>query len=91
MALDIEFRKLLEVELEKTLNNIPNEKIPNITSIWNCESENDFLYGWHMAKVDDFCTNQFFAKFHKNPTVEDKREIQGILFLHGKDYLDKLQ
>ena len=44
-----------------------------------------------MAKVEDFCTNQFFAKFHKNPTLEDKKEIQGILFIHGKDYLDKLQ
>ncbi|WP_428324236.1 hypothetical protein [Nitrosopumilus sp.] len=91
MALDIEFRKLLEVELEKTLNEIHNEKNSNISSIWNCKSEVDFLYGWHMAKVEDFCINQFFRLFHKNPTLEDKREIQGILFLHGKDYLEKLQ
>ena len=89
MALDTEFRRLLEYELEKTLDVM--DKDSEFSTIWGCKSSEDFLYGWHMAKADDFCTNQYFAKYHKNPDKDDRKEIQGILFLHAKDFRDRLQ
>lgn len=89
MTLDIEFRKLLETELEKTLKEIPRNDT-DLSKIWNCKHEDDFLYGWHLGKAEDFCTNQYFIYYHKTPSREDKDEIQGILFLHAKDFRDRL-
>ena len=89
MALDIEFRQMLQRELEKTLDKLETYKREDFSKIWNCENNQDFLYEWHLGKVDDFCTNQYFAKYHKTPTKEEKDEIQGILLVHAKDFRDK--
>ena len=91
MGLDIEFRQMLQRELEKTLEKIETYKKDDLSQIWNCKSNQDFLYGWHLGKVDDFCMNQYFAKYHKIPTKEEKDEIQGILLVHAKDFRDNLE
>lgn len=90
MALDIEFRQLLQKELEKTLDRIIQDKKDDFSKIWQCKNEDDFLYGWHLGKVDDFCLNQYFIYYHKTPTREDREEIQGILLVHAKDFRDRL-
>ena len=59
MTLDVKFRQLLQRELEKTLDRIAQDKKSNLSKIWQCTNEDDFLYGWHLGKVDDFCLNQF--------------------------------
>ena len=91
MTLDVEFRNMIQRELEKVLDSVSLEKKSRIKRAWSCENENDFLYGWHMGKSDDFCINQYFTRYHRVPNKEDKDEIQGILFLHSKDLRDKLQ
>ena len=90
MALDIEFRQLLQRELEKTLDKIEENKKSDLSKIWLCKNEDDFLYGWHLGRVDDFCYNQYFIHYHKTPSKEDREEIQGILVLHAKDFRDRL-
>ena len=90
MVLDVGFRQLLQRELEKTLNKINEYKKDDLSKVWQCDNEDDFLYGWHMGKVDDFCVNQYFVYYHKSPTKEDEEEIQGILLVHSKDFRDKL-
>lgn len=90
MALDAEFRQLLQRELGKTLDRIAQDKESNLSKIWQCQNDWDFLYGWHMGKVDDFCLNQYFIHYHKTPTNEDRDEIQGILLIHAKDFRDRL-
>ncbi len=90
MALDVEFRQLLQRELEKTLDRIIEDNKSDFSKIWQCENENDFLYGWHLGKADDFCMNQYFIHYHKTPTNEDRDEIRGMLLLHAKDFRDKL-
>ena len=90
MALDIEFRQLLQRELGKTLDRITEDKKTNFSKIWQCKNEEDFLYGWHLGKVDDFCLNQYFIHYHKTPTDEDRDEIQVILLVHSKDFRDRL-
>ena len=47
------------------------------------KNQDDFLYGWYLAKADDFCTNQYFTRYHITPSQEDRDEIQGILFCRG--------
>jgi hypothetical protein len=90
MTLDIEFRQLLQRELEKTLDRIVEDKKLNISQIWQCKNEDDFLCGWYLGKIDDFCLNQYFIHYHKTPTNEDISEIQGMMFLHAKDLRGKL-
>ena len=90
MALEIQFRQILQKELEKTLGMIETYKKDDLSKIWNCINNKDFLYGWHLGKVDDFCINQYFLKYHKTPTKEEKDEIQGILLVHAKDFKDRL-
>ena len=90
MVLDVKFRKLLEKELEKILYSAIKEKNMKVKDIWKCSNQNDFLYGWYLAKADDFCINQYFTHYHKSPNQDDRDEIQGILFLHSKDLRDKI-
>ncbi|MBS1267427.1 MAG: hypothetical protein MAG458_00127 [Nitrosopumilus sp.] len=90
MALDVKFRQLLQNELEKTLSRIIQDKNSKLSNIWKCKNEDDFLYGWHLGKADDFCLNQYFIHYHKTPTKEDLDEIQGMLFLHANDFRRKL-
>lgn len=45
MVLDVEFRQLLQRELEKTLNKINEYKKDDLSKVWQCENEDDFLYG----------------------------------------------
>lgn len=90
MVLDVEFRQILQRELEKTLDRIAQDKESNLSKIWQCNNDDDFLYGWHMGKVDDFCLNQYFIHYHKTPNSEDRDEIQGILLVHSKDFRDRL-
>jgi len=74
MVLDSEFSKLLERELNKSLQIIGKENT-DFKEIWECTHEDDFLYGWHMGKADDFCRNQFFLHYHKAPEKDDVKEI----------------
>jgi hypothetical protein len=90
MALDIKFRQRLQNELGKTLSIITKNKNSKSSKIWKCKNDDDFLYGWHLGKVDGFCLNQYFIHYHKTPTKEDLDEIQGMLFLHANDFRRKL-
>ena len=90
MTLNVKFRQLLQMELEKTLERIEQDKKYNFSSIWQCKNEDDFLYGWHLGKVDDFCLNQYFIQYNKTPSKEDRDEIQGMLLIHAKDFRDRL-
>lgn len=90
MVLDSKFRKLLERELNKSLEVISKENI-DFKQIWKCVHADDFLYGWHMGRVDDFCRNQFFLHYHKAPEKEDLKEIQEIMFRHAKDFREQLK
>ncbi len=90
MVLYSEFRKLLERELGKSLEIISKENT-DFKQIWKCTYENDFFYGWHMGRADDFCRNQFFLHYHKAPEKEDVKEIQEILFKHAKDFREQLE
>lgn len=90
MVLDVEFRQLLQRELEKTLDRVIHDKESDLSKIWQCQNDGDFLYGWHMEKVDDFCLNQYFVHYHKTPTNEDRDEIQDILLVHAKDFRNRL-
>jgi len=77
-------------ELGKTLDRIIEDKKSDLSKIWQCANEDDFLYGWHLGKVDDFCLNQYFVHYRKTPTSEDKDEIQGMILLHALDFRDRL-
>ena len=90
MVLDSEFRKLLERELSKSLQIIAKENT-DCKEIWECTHEDDFLYGWHMGRADDFCRNQFFLHYHKAPKNDDIKEIQKILFKHAKNFREQLE
>jgi hypothetical protein len=90
MVLDSEFCKLLERELNKSLEIISKENI-DFKEIWRCGNQFDFLYGWHMGRVDDFCRNQFFLHYHKAPEKVDLKEIQEIIFRHAKDFREQLK
>ena len=89
MALNLEFRNLLERELRKTIN-FSFEQNMAFKEIWNCTNEDDFLYGWYMGRSDDFCRNQFFLHYHKAPDEKEAKEIQEILLNHAKDFRDQL-
>lgn len=84
MALDVKFRQLLQGELAKTLDKITEDRKSNFSKTWRCKNEEDFLYEWHLGKVDDFCLNQYFIHYHKTPTNADKDEIRGILLVHAR-------
>ena len=90
MALDKTLRKILEHELEKSLDALKTDS-SNLTDIWNCHDSVDFHYGWHMGKVYDFCINQFFVRNGCAPSEKDLDEIKGILILHSKDVQDVLK
>ena len=90
MVLESKFRKLLESELNKSLKII-NKENKDFKDIWKCTNEDDFLYGWHMGRADDFCTNQFFLHYHKAPEKDDLKEIQEILFRYAKDFRKQLK
>ena len=89
MVLDLEFRKLLERELQKSINFSSKQNM-NFKEIWKCSNEYDFLYGWHIGRSDDFCRNQFFLHYHKAPDEKEAKEIQDILLYHAKDFRDQL-
>jgi len=78
MVLDSEFRKLLERGLSKSLQIIGKENI-DFKEIWECDHKDDFLYGWHMGRADDFGWNQFFLHYHKAPEKDDMKVILKIL------------
>jgi hypothetical protein len=89
MVLDLEFRKLLENELLKSIDFSQRQNM-DFKEIWKCTNDDDFLYGWHMGRADDFCRNQFFLHYHKTPDEKDVKEIQGILLNHAKDFREQL-
>ncbi len=88
MTLDVEFHQLMQRELEKTLARVIHDKKSDISKTWQCKNYGDFLYGWHMGKIDDFSLNQYFIYYHKTPTNEDQDKIQGILLVHANDFRD---
>ena len=89
MVLDLEFRKLLEKELLKSIDFSQRQNI-DFKEIWKCTNDDDFLYGWYMGRADDFCRNQFFLHYHKAPDEKDVKEIQDILLNHAKDFREQL-
>ena len=89
MTLDLEFSRLLERELQKSLDFTFKQNM-DFKDKWNCTSDGDFLYGWHMGRSDDFCRNQFFLHYHKAPDEKEAKEIQDILLHHAKDFRDQL-
>ena len=89
MALDLEFRNLLERELRKSVDFCFEQNMA-FKEIWNCTNEDDFLYGWYMGRSDDFCRNQFFLRHHKAPDEKEGKEIHDILLNHAKDFRDQL-
>ena len=54
MTLDIEFRQLLQRELEKTLDRIIEDKKLNISKIWQCKNEDDFMIMFQVCNITDF-------------------------------------
>ena len=85
MALDLEFRRLLERKLQKSIDFTFKQNM-NFKEIWKCTNEDDFLYGWYMGRSDDFCRNQFFLHYHKAPDEKEAKEIHDILLLSRPDY-----
>jgi len=91
MVFDLEFRRLLERELQKSIYFTFKQNM-DFREIWKCKNESDFLYGWYMGRSDDFCRNQFFLHYHKAPDENESKEIHDILLNHAKDFrvqLDK--
>jgi hypothetical protein len=88
MVFDLEFRKLLEKELLKSIDFSQRQNM-DFKEIWKCTNDDDFLYGWHMGRADDFCRNQFFLHYHKAPDEKDVKEIQDILLNHAKDFREQ--
>jgi len=89
MVLDLEFRRLLERELQKSIDFTFKQNM-DFKKMWNCTNEDDFLYGWHMGRSDDFCRNQFFLRHHKAPDEREVKEINDILLNYAKDFRDQL-
>ncbi len=89
MVLDLEFRRLLERELRKSIVSTFKQNM-DFKKMWNCTNEDDFLYGWYMGRSDDFCRNQFFLHYHKAPDEKEAKEIHDILLNHAKDFRDQL-
>jgi len=89
MVFDLEFRRLLERELQKSIDFTFKQNM-NFQEIWKCKDESDFLYGWHMGRSDDFCRNQFFLHYHRAPDENEAKEIHDILLDHAKDFRDQL-
>ena len=89
MVFDLEFRRLLERELQKSIYFTFKQNM-DFREIWKCKNESDFLYGWHMGRSDDFCRNQFFLHCHEAPDENEAKEIHDILLNHAKDFRDQL-
>jgi hypothetical protein len=53
---DSSIRKSLDVYVKRRIKEIPSEihqTFPNITQIWKCTDEADFLYGYYVGKIEE--------------------------------------
>ena len=85
---DSTIRKSLDQYIQRRIQEIPTEikqTFPSIKQIWKCDSENDFLYGYYVGKIEEGSLHYLLKATRASAGgYVDTFEIRGIIETHKK-------
>ena len=86
MLQDATIRKSLDKYIIQRIKEIPTEikqTFPHIKQIWKCDSEEEFLYGYYVGKIEEGALHYLLKATRASAGgYVDSFEIRGIIETH---------
>ncbi|MDH3192401.1 MAG: hypothetical protein OEM18_06935 [Nitrosopumilus sp.] len=95
MLRDSSIRKSLDEYVKRRIKEIPSEiqqTFPNITQIWKCTDEVDFLYGYYVGKIEEGTLHYLLKATRASAGgFVDTFEIRGIIETYREHLKDSIK
>ncbi len=92
---DSTIRKSLDQYIQRRIQEIPTEikqTFPSIKQIWKCKTEEDFLYGYYVGKIEEGALHYLLKATRASAGgYVDTFEIRGIIETHKKALQDVIR
>ena len=89
MLQDSTIRKSLDKYIKRRIQEIPTEikqTFPGVKQIWKCESQEDFLYGYYVGKIEEGALHYLLKATRASAGgYVDTFDIRGIIESHKMD------
>ena len=95
MLQDSTIRKSLDQYISQRIKEIPTEikqTFPHIKQIWKCDSEEEFLYGYYVGKIEEGGLHYLLKATRASAGgYVDTFEIRGIIETHKTELQETIR